>query len=232
MRRFGKTSQNSLLRKEIGAVARASCQVGAQRHGRRLAPGAASGSSLCGRSRGPRPRWAGPVLLLHHPCLLSACLPPSAFPKTPIIRINKPWSRDIEIMRFAPVRAWGKASTSVSSYGIFSSAGPVLTAALPWPDSEMFACPAGYLLLLVPLPGGHNVARLFAGWVSSAIGKSIFGRHSGRAGKGVLASPQPFCSGFSVYLGNPTKPHGWHHRRLGYNSFCEATAEPREDFHP
>lgn len=89
MSRFGKTSQNSLLRKHIGAVARASCQVSAQRISQCLAPGATSGSSLGGRNSDPCPTWAGRILLWYHPQLLSACLPPSVFPKTPVTRIYK-----------------------------------------------------------------------------------------------------------------------------------------------
>lgn len=94
----------------------------------------------------------------------------------------------------------------------------LLSAAFLWPDSERFSCPAPCLL---PLPGGHDLAQLFAGWVSPAIRKSTFSRHSRGAGKG-----------FSVYLGNPTKLHGWYHQHLGYNSFCKATAEPPQDFYP
>jgi len=90
MRRFGKTSQNSLRRKHVGATARASRRVGAQRHGQRLAPRGMGGFSLHGRSQDPCPTWAGRILLLHHPQLLSACLPPSAFPKTLVTRIKNP----------------------------------------------------------------------------------------------------------------------------------------------
>lgn len=116
MRRFGKTSQNSLLRKHAGAVARASCRVGAQRHSRRLGPRTAKGSSFGGRSGDPHPAWAGRILLLQHPRLLSACLPPAAFPRTPITGITTPRAgRDMEIMKFAPLQSWGKASASVSS---------------------------------------------------------------------------------------------------------------------
>lgn len=158
MRRFGKTSWNSLPRKRAGAVARASCRSGwVQRHRQPLAPRAEH------RSQDPCPVQAGGILLLFHPQLLPDLA--TALHVTPVPRINKPqgrgrrWNCEMCTRAFLGA-ASGAAPAPVSSSSMFSPGVQLLATPLLQLQGWMFACPAHCLVLLVPLQVGTACTAL------------------------------------------------------------------------